>query len=86
MSHASIQTTVNVYGHWVPGSNRNAVNRVDDPVGPVLKIVSAAFAPQYKRTSGHPMSGGMCSVRPIRRTGTNSRNGWLHQAAPGHSG
>jgi len=31
MGHASIQTTVDVYGHLVPGSNRNAVNRLDDP-------------------------------------------------------
>lgn len=30
MGHASIQTTVDVYGHLVPGSNRNAVNRLDD--------------------------------------------------------
>jgi len=30
MGHASIQTTVDIYGHIVPGSNRNAVNRLDD--------------------------------------------------------
>ena len=38
MGHASIQTTVDVYGHLVPGSNRNAVNRLDDPA---LKVVPA---------------------------------------------
>lgn len=32
MGHASIQTTVDVYGHLVLGSNRNAVNRLDDPL------------------------------------------------------
>jgi integrase len=37
MGHASIQTTVDVYGHLVPGANRNAVNRLDDPA-PVLRI------------------------------------------------
>ena len=42
MGHASIQTTADVYGHLVPGSNRNAVNRLDDPVGPELKVVPAA--------------------------------------------
>jgi integrase len=31
MGHSSIQTTVDVYGHLVPGSNRIAVNRLDDP-------------------------------------------------------
>lgn len=40
--HASIQTTVDGYGHLVPGSNRNAVNRLDDPVEPELKVVPAA--------------------------------------------
>ena len=28
--HASIQMTVDVYGHSVPGSNWNAVNQLDD--------------------------------------------------------
>ncbi len=39
MGHASIQTTVDVYGHLVPGSNRRAVNKLDDAT---LKVVSAA--------------------------------------------
>lgn len=32
MGHASIQMTVDTYGHLVPGSNRDAVNRLDDPM------------------------------------------------------
>ena len=42
MGHASIQTTVDVYGHLVPGSNRNAVNKLDDDTAQNLKIVPAA--------------------------------------------
>jgi integrase len=42
MGHASIQTTVDVYGHIVPWSNRNAVNKLDDNNTPVLKLVSSA--------------------------------------------
>ena len=42
MGHASIQTTVDVYGHLVPGSNRNAVNKLDDDASQNLKIVPAA--------------------------------------------
>ena len=30
MGHASIQTTVDLYGHLVPGSNRQAVDKLDD--------------------------------------------------------
>ncbi len=42
LGHASIQTTVDVYGHLVPGSNRNAVNRLDDPEEPELRLVSTS--------------------------------------------
>jgi integrase len=38
MGHASIQTTVDVYGHLVPGANRNAVNRLDDEQPSALRI------------------------------------------------
>jgi integrase len=30
MAHHSIQVTVDIYGHLVPGANRQAVNRLDD--------------------------------------------------------
>ena len=32
MGHSSIQVTVDLYSHYVPGSNRQAVNRLDDLV------------------------------------------------------
>lgn len=32
MGHASIQITADVYGHLVPGANRDAVDRLDDEV------------------------------------------------------
>lgn len=40
LGHASIQTTVDVYGHIVPGSNRNAVNMLDDKVVPNIRVVN----------------------------------------------
>ena len=30
MGHSSIQTTVDVYGHLVPGSNSQEVNKLDE--------------------------------------------------------
>jgi integrase len=30
MGHSSIQVTVDVYGHLIPGANRQAVDRLDD--------------------------------------------------------
>ena len=44
MGHSSIQVTVDVYGHLVPGGNRAAVDRLDDaqpsatPAQPAKKI------------------------------------------------
>jgi len=32
MGHSSIQVTVDLYCHWIPGSNRQAVNRLDETV------------------------------------------------------
>ena len=34
MGHASIQITVDTYGHLVPGGNRAAVDRLDDETQP----------------------------------------------------
>lgn len=31
LSHSSIQMTVDIYGHLIPNSNREAVNRLDNP-------------------------------------------------------
>ncbi len=39
MGHASITTTVDTYGHVMPNSNRNAVNKLDD-----LTVASAPAA------------------------------------------
>jgi integrase len=32
LGHSSIQMTVDVYGHLVPGLNRQAVDKLDDPI------------------------------------------------------
>jgi integrase len=32
LGHHSIQITADVYGHLIPGANRQAVNRLDDPL------------------------------------------------------
>ena len=33
MGHSSIQVTVDVYGHLIPGANRQAVDRLDEATG-----------------------------------------------------
>jgi hypothetical protein len=32
MGHSSIQVTVDLYGHLIPGGNKQAVDRLDQPV------------------------------------------------------
>ena len=32
LGHSSIQVTVDIYGHLIPGANRQAVDRLDDVV------------------------------------------------------
>jgi len=36
MGHSSIQVTVDLYGHLIPGGNRRAVDRLDEPSGTAL--------------------------------------------------
>ena len=31
LGHSSIQMTVDVYGHLIPGMNKQAVDKLDDP-------------------------------------------------------
>jgi integrase len=40
LGHASIKLTVDIYGHWIPGSNRQAVNKLPSLTTP--KIQAAA--------------------------------------------
>jgi len=35
LGHSSIQITVDIYGHLIPGANRGAVDRLDDPAGAI---------------------------------------------------
>jgi integrase len=43
LGHASIKMTVDTYGHWIPGANRQAVNRLPLPsTGASLNTAKAA--------------------------------------------
>jgi integrase len=41
LGHSSIKVTVDIYGHWIPGANRQAVNSL--PVPGTLPTVAAAI-------------------------------------------
>jgi hypothetical protein len=44
MRHRSIQVTVDIYGHSVPGGNRAAVDRLDDAPRTAPDVTSASPA------------------------------------------
>jgi len=46
MGHSSIQVTVDLYGHLIPGGNKQAVDRLDGPVEKSLEIWQSATQPQ----------------------------------------
>jgi len=63
MGHASIQVTVDIYGHLVPGANRAAVDRLDDqvpaqppapPAQPETAVATGQRARKWLRKSGEP--------------------------------
>jgi len=41
MGHSSIQVTVDIYGHLIPGANRQAVDRLDDATDATVRNLSA---------------------------------------------
>jgi integrase len=42
MGHHSIKITVDIYGHLVPGANKQAVDRLDDATGRNLYATATA--------------------------------------------
>ena len=57
LGHASIQLTVDTYGHLIPGANRQAVDRLDDaPEDASPPGVQEPTAP-YLRTRGRRLRG-----------------------------
>ena len=69
MGHASIQTTVDIYGHLVPCSNRNAVNKLDDDASQNLKIVPAAgWTKRLSLSFSQVDCFSLTGIRPLRAT------------------
>ena len=44
LGHSSIKMTVDIYGHWIPGANRQAVNRLPGLNTASAPLVSAVAA------------------------------------------
>ena len=45
LGHSSIKITVDIYGHLIPGSNRKAVDKLDDLEAPTCTL----YAPNSQK-------------------------------------
>jgi integrase len=69
LGHHSIQITVDIYGHLIPGSNRAAVNRLDTapdrtPRAPTRRVVTPQFSETPEKES---VGGGVWGSNPPTR-------------------
>jgi len=87
MGHSSIQVTVDLYGHLIPGGNKQAVDRLDDPVDkPVSEAESATSAqPAITLDEGVHQEPPKLPPVPLERFGVSdgfrTRNLWSHSPA-----
>ena len=59
MGHSSIQVTVDIYGHLIPGGNKAAVDRLD---GPADKVTFKAKSATWAQPTAVKASGGEAQV------------------------
>ena len=72
MGHSSIQVTVDLYGHLIPGGNKQAVDRLDTPV---LQPNSATSA-QPAATFAGPKSSDLLMPQEVMRKGYGVDDGF----------
>jgi integrase len=87
MGHSSIQVTVDLYGHLIPGGNKQAVDRLDTPVDKsVSEAESATPAQPHPGSHGETPSEFVKYPVVVRREfgvsdGFRTRNLWSHSPA-----
>jgi hypothetical protein len=68
MGHRSIQVTVDIYGHAVPGGNRAAVDRLDDAPLTAPNVTPAAQDDQVNAVSALGSVVSRVGIAPERRS------------------
>jgi len=72
MGHSSIQVTVDLYGHLIPGGNKQAVDRLDTPVG----LPNSATPVQPGSVIRKPISSNQLSYSVLARGGHGVDDGF----------
>lgn len=71
MGHSAIDVTVDTYGHLVPGGNRHAVDRLDDPD---LNSDQNGVETEWKHFRRNPPSEENLALQVIEKTGATRQN------------
>ncbi len=81
MGHSSIQVTVDLYGHLIPGGNKQAVDRLDTPV----EELQPATPAQPPHAYPGPVSTDLPNYPVVRRRGSGVSDGFRTRSLLGHS-
>jgi integrase len=72
LGHSSIQMTVDIYGHLIPSSNRQAVNKLDTPRR------SATYPQPAKKEEAQPVEVAPLSLSLVPKRGLEPRQAYAH--------
>ncbi len=72
MGHSSIQITVDLYCHWLPSSNRQAVDRLDDAVE--VQNTEGESATSRNQAPEHARAAARIPVQPFEKFGAGDWN------------
>jgi len=76
MGHSSIQVTVDLYGHLIPGGNQQAVDRLDTPMETAFEKAESTTSAQPEQTYHGPVSSDRASNPAVRRNGVGVDDGF----------
>ncbi len=76
MGHSSIQVTVDLYGHLIPGGNKQAVDRLDTPVQPHRVESDSATSAQPAHSVIMPGSSDLSGYSVVMRGGNGVSDGF----------
>ena len=87
MGHSSIQVTVDMYGHLIPGGNKQAVDRLANAVDKAVSKARSATQPQPALTEREAVWAQPTEKSEVREEtvgvsdGFRTRNLWSHSPA-----
>src|SRR5215831_12977970 len=85
MGHSSIQVTVDLYGHLIPGGNKQAVDRLDAPVDKAVSEADSATSAQPATGVTMPSSSDRVNYQRVVKKGVGVSDGLRTRSLLSHS-